>query len=223
MFARSLGLDDAFDYVKSRRDVISPNASFMMQLTLFEKEISNHKTPKTPTPPSLSPCRLYTHSMMTSPDHAFSFDGCDVNSASPDVDMTHVQPSFQFLSSPVVSTSWGHWILTSGSKGHEMTLTPSLILCSRTNVQFCSNISILKILLFIVGFFPWWTYQRQYGWTITLPQWFNIGLVTFMISWSDCELYRESCVNSAFNDKQIIWSLEYMLCWPPLWGTSQKV
>ncbi|XP_067656981.1 dual specificity protein phosphatase 1-A-like [Haliotis asinina] len=105
MYARSLGLDDAFDYVKSRRDVISPNASFMMQLTLFEKEISNHKTPKTPTPPSLSPCRLYTHSMLTSPDHAFTFDGCEVNSASPDVDMAHVQPSFQFLSSPVVSTS----------------------------------------------------------------------------------------------------------------------
>ncbi|RUS79580.1 hypothetical protein EGW08_012651 [Elysia chlorotica] len=39
MFSRHLRLDDAFDYVRARRNVISPNANFMMQLSQFETEL----------------------------------------------------------------------------------------------------------------------------------------------------------------------------------------
>ena len=39
MFSRHLRLDDAFDYVRARRHVISPNANFMMQLSQFETEL----------------------------------------------------------------------------------------------------------------------------------------------------------------------------------------
>ena len=64
MYSRSLRLDDAFDYVRARRDVISPNANFMMQLVQFEAELRNLGFEKSTLPlkPALSPCRLFSHS-----------------------------------------------------------------------------------------------------------------------------------------------------------------
>ncbi|KAJ8317040.1 hypothetical protein KUTeg_004944, partial [Tegillarca granosa] len=56
MYTERLSLDAAFEYVKSRRNVISPNVNFMQQLHNFEKEIL-HKTVQTP---KLSPCRIYS-------------------------------------------------------------------------------------------------------------------------------------------------------------------
>ncbi|GFR80778.1 dual specificity protein phosphatase [Elysia marginata] len=39
MFSRHLRLDEAFDYIRARRHVISPNANFMIQLSQFETEL----------------------------------------------------------------------------------------------------------------------------------------------------------------------------------------
>ncbi|XP_041371122.1 dual specificity protein phosphatase 1-like [Gigantopelta aegis] len=107
MYSRSQSLEDAFEYIKCRREVISPNTSFMIQLSLFEKELISYKTSKTVSKPTLSPCRLYSHGFMTPSDNnsGFSFHGCDVTSASPEVEISHVTSSFTFLSSPVVSTN----------------------------------------------------------------------------------------------------------------------
>ena len=64
MYSRALRLDDAFDYVRARRRVISPNANFMMQLAQFEAELRNLGFDRSLTPlkPALSPCRLFSHS-----------------------------------------------------------------------------------------------------------------------------------------------------------------
>ncbi|GAB1607565.1 dual specificity protein phosphatase 4-like [Argonauta hians] len=51
-----LGLDSAFEYVQSRRSVISPNLNFMKQLQDFEKELSESSPPKDPY--LKSPCRI---------------------------------------------------------------------------------------------------------------------------------------------------------------------
>ncbi|KAL8615839.1 hypothetical protein ACOMHN_048547 [Nucella lapillus] len=65
MYSRALRLDDAFDYVRARRHVISPNANFMMQLAQFEAELRNlgfERLSPVPLKPALSPCRLFSHS-----------------------------------------------------------------------------------------------------------------------------------------------------------------
>jgi hypothetical protein len=65
MYSRSLRLDDAFDYVRARRRVISPNANFMMQLVQFEAELRSlgfADSSSMPLKPAISPCRLFSHS-----------------------------------------------------------------------------------------------------------------------------------------------------------------
>ena len=66
MYSRALRLDDAFDYVRARRRVISPNANFMMQLAQFEAELRSLGFDRSLLPvlkaPALSPCRLFSHS-----------------------------------------------------------------------------------------------------------------------------------------------------------------
>ncbi|KAK7467883.1 hypothetical protein BaRGS_00036888 [Batillaria attramentaria] len=64
MYSRALRLDDAFDYVRARRHVISPNANFMMQLAQFEAELRTLGFEPSPLAlkPAMSPCRLFSHS-----------------------------------------------------------------------------------------------------------------------------------------------------------------
>lgn len=64
MYSRALQLDDAFEYVRARRHVISPNANFMMQLVQFEAELRTlgFDRARMPLKPALSPCRLFSHS-----------------------------------------------------------------------------------------------------------------------------------------------------------------
>ena len=82
MYSRALRLDDAFDYVRARRHVISPNANFMMQLAQFEAELRNlgfERAGRVPLKPALSPCRLFSHSKsafeLTAADAADSGSG----------------------------------------------------------------------------------------------------------------------------------------------------
>lgn len=85
MYTERLSLDAAFEYVKSRRNVISPNVNFMQQLHNFEKEIL-HKTVQTP---KMSPCRIYS---VSSPNISF-FSYNDLQS-----------PDYLSLSAPDVPT-----------------------------------------------------------------------------------------------------------------------
>lgn len=48
MFKNGMNLEDAFDYVRSRRGVISPNLNFMQQLKEFEKDILGAKVYRIP-------------------------------------------------------------------------------------------------------------------------------------------------------------------------------
>lgn len=43
MYKNNMLLEDAFDHVRSRRGVISPNLNFMQQLKEFEKDIFGEK------------------------------------------------------------------------------------------------------------------------------------------------------------------------------------
>lgn len=59
MFARGLGLNDAFTFVRARKPDVSPNFHFMEQLHTFERQLKNDpnrrimtQTPSTSTPPS---------------------------------------------------------------------------------------------------------------------------------------------------------------------------
>lgn len=61
MKSKRLTLDTAFDFVKSKRNVISPNLNFMQQLMEFERTIIPAGVKKGSSPPLLSPrspCRL---------------------------------------------------------------------------------------------------------------------------------------------------------------------
>lgn len=64
MYSRHASLDTAFEFVKSRRSEISPNAGFMHQLLEFEKEQEDkrrHLSPLSPlSPPCSPPCRFFS-------------------------------------------------------------------------------------------------------------------------------------------------------------------
>ncbi|XP_061180485.1 dual specificity protein phosphatase 4-like [Saccostrea echinata] len=61
MYSRNISLDAAFEFVKSRRSEISPNAGFMHQLLEFEKELAEKNRRMSPlTPPSSPPCRFFS-------------------------------------------------------------------------------------------------------------------------------------------------------------------
>ncbi|KAK6178100.1 hypothetical protein SNE40_012929 [Patella caerulea] len=68
MFTRCVGLEDAFDYIKSRRESISPNANFMMQLYNYEKIVISHSSTRSPS----TNCRpLYSPSHSPSSPYRF--------------------------------------------------------------------------------------------------------------------------------------------------------
>ncbi|XP_060073022.1 dual specificity protein phosphatase 1-like [Ylistrum balloti] len=92
MQSQCLSLDEAFEFVKSRRSVISPNISFLQQLLDFEKEIQTRNNKRKYSPPA-SPCRLVTS---TSP--AFSFFGHEEIQAT-----TILHSPVQLLQSPVLT------------------------------------------------------------------------------------------------------------------------
>ena len=56
MRTQQLRLDAAFDIIKQRRDVISPNFSFMGQLLQFESEVLSMAPAHTATPEPATPC-----------------------------------------------------------------------------------------------------------------------------------------------------------------------
>lgn len=64
MYSRHASLDTAFEFVKSCRSEISPNAGFMHQLLEFEKEQEDkrrHLSPLSPlSPPCSPPCRFFS-------------------------------------------------------------------------------------------------------------------------------------------------------------------
>uniref|UniRef100_A0A8B9NKS1 protein-tyrosine-phosphatase n=1 Tax=Accipiter nisus TaxID=211598 RepID=A0A8B9NKS1_9AVES len=55
MKTKKLRLEEAFDYIKQRRSLISPNFGFMGQLLQYESEILS----STPNPPVASQLFLY--------------------------------------------------------------------------------------------------------------------------------------------------------------------
>lgn len=61
MYSRHASLDTAFEFVRSRRSEISPNAGFMHQLLEFEKE-QEDKIRRLPplSPPCSPPCRFFS-------------------------------------------------------------------------------------------------------------------------------------------------------------------
>lgn len=56
MRTQQLRLDAAFDIIKQRRDVISPNFSFMGQLLQFESEVLSTAPTHAVTPEPATPC-----------------------------------------------------------------------------------------------------------------------------------------------------------------------
>ncbi|OWF40203.1 dual specificity protein phosphatase 4-like [Mizuhopecten yessoensis] len=92
MQSQCLSLDEAFEFVKSRRSVISPNISFLQQLLDFEKEIQTRNNKRKYSPPA-SPCRL-----VTSSSPAFSFFG---HEEMPQTAILH--SPVQLLQSPVLT------------------------------------------------------------------------------------------------------------------------
>ncbi|XP_018538779.1 dual specificity protein phosphatase 5 [Lates calcarifer] len=56
MRTQQLRLDAAFDIIKQRRAVISPNFSFMGQLLQFESEVLSMAPAHTATPEPATPC-----------------------------------------------------------------------------------------------------------------------------------------------------------------------
>ncbi|XP_033756697.1 dual specificity protein phosphatase 1-like [Pecten maximus] len=92
MQSQCLSLDEAFEFVKSRRSVISPNISFLQQLLDFEKEIQTRNNKRKYSPPA-SPCRL-----VTSSSPAFSFFG---HEEIPPTTILH--SPVQLLQSPVLT------------------------------------------------------------------------------------------------------------------------
>ncbi|XP_035827877.1 dual specificity protein phosphatase 1-like [Aplysia californica] len=73
MYFRRITLDEAFDYIRSRRHVIWPNTSFMMQLNQFETELSSF-APRSTTGISLCPAELGTPTIYSDHFSQTSFD-----------------------------------------------------------------------------------------------------------------------------------------------------
>ena len=94
MQSKKLSLDAAFEFVKSRRNVISPNMSFMQQLLDFEKSIQLKCTPPQ------SPCRL-----MTNATPGFSFFGQE-DIPSPYISQPHSPMNVLQSPAPVFSLTW---------------------------------------------------------------------------------------------------------------------
>lgn len=59
MSHKCLNMEQAFEFVKSRRTVISPNVNFLRQLLEFEKNIPCGKANTVVNPP-VSPCRMFS-------------------------------------------------------------------------------------------------------------------------------------------------------------------
>lgn len=71
MSKRKYSLEQAYEYVKERRSVISPNFNFMGQLLTWEREMQsvNIMSPEKLSP-AQSPCGLFSYSAMSSSSDA---------------------------------------------------------------------------------------------------------------------------------------------------------
>ncbi|ESO98300.1 hypothetical protein LOTGIDRAFT_114339, partial [Lottia gigantea] len=99
MYTRCVGLEDAFDFIKSRRDSISPNANFMMQLYDYEKLVVSHSSSS-----PLSPCRLYNPVLSSSSDsNSSSRESSDDNENGSDIELSSV-PALRIMGKKCVST-----------------------------------------------------------------------------------------------------------------------
>lgn len=73
MKTQHLRLDAAFDIIKQRRAVVSPNFSFMSQLLQFESEVLSNAPAHAATPEPATPCVSESASFFAS-DFATTFN-----------------------------------------------------------------------------------------------------------------------------------------------------